>query len=264
LRAPQVDAILVPPRAWGGTVLYGIEPVAAAVRHGRRELRRLYVRSPAASPRLAALVESARDRDLPVQEASVHQLGNLARTRQHQGVVLDCGPLPLLFLEDFLAAAGPRCLVVALDQVEDPQNLGTIARSCAFLGGDALLVLRARSAPLSPAASKASAGALELLPLVEVPNLAQAITQMQDAGFFVLGASAEDAVDYRQIPPPARCVLVLGNEGQGLRRLSRERCDQLVRIPRRAVTDEPVESLNVGVACGILLAHLGAGRPEEP
>jgi len=117
-------------------------------------------------------------------------------------------------------------------------------------------VLRAHSAPLSAAASKASAGALEFFPVVEVSNLSTALQRRQKEDFFVVGAGLEEAVDYRQLAPPLRCVLVLGAEGSGLRQLTRKRCDQLVMIPRGEHASPATESLNVGVAAGILLAHL--------
>lgn len=235
-------------------MLYGIAPVAEALRQGRRELRRLYSKEGKASPRLKLVLQEARRQGVPVEERSAHDLASLAGSRQHQGAVLDCGELPLLDLDEFLENAGPRSLVVALDQVEDPQNLGGIARSAAFLGADALILHRANRAPLSPAASKASAGALEFFPVVEVSNLSNALQALQKENFFTYGAALEDAVDYREVDRADRAVLVLGSEGDGLRSLTRKRCDQLVFIPRRG---QEMESLNVSVAAGILLARFG-------
>ena len=250
-------------------MLYGIEPVLAALKQGRRTLNRLYHKPGKLSPRIQEILKAARRRGIETEERSVHELGNLARDRHHQGVVLDCGPLPTLDLEEFLERTEPlpaHTLLVALDQVEDPQNLGSITRSAAFLGAHGLIVLRARSAPLSAAASKASAGALEFFPVVEVPNLSTALQQLQREDFFVVGAGVEEAVGYRSVRPPARCVLVLGAEGAGLRQLTRKRCDQLVKIPQAVAssggeeTSPAMESLNVGVAAGILLAHLQPQR----
>jgi 23S rRNA (guanosine2251-2'-O)-methyltransferase len=236
------------------SMLYGIAPVAEALRQGRRELRRLYSKEGKASPRLKIVLQEARRQGVPVEERSAHDLASMAGSRLHQGAVLDCGELPLLDLDDFLEDAGPRSLVVALDQVEDPQNLGGIARSAAFLGADALILHRANRAPLSPAASKASAGALEFFPVIEVPNLSNALQALQKENFFVYGAALEDAIDYREVDRADRAVLVLGSEGEGLRSLTRKRCDQLVFIPRRG---QEMESLNVNVAAGILLARFG-------
>ncbi len=242
-------------------MLYGIEPVAQALRHPRRRLHALYHKPGRLSPRLKEILRRARSQGLAIEERSVHELGNLTQDRHHQGVVLDCGPLPVSSLEEFLETLAPlpaSSLLVALDQVEDPRNLGSITRSAAFLGAQGLIVLRTRSAPLSAVASKASAGTLEFFPIVEVSNLSTALQRLQKEDFFVVGATLDEAVDYRGIDPPARCVLVLGAEGSGLRKLTRRRCDQLVMIPREERGLPAAESLNVGVAAGILLAHFRA------
>jgi len=146
-------------------------------------------------------------------------------------------------------------LVLALDRIEDPQNLGGLARTAAFLGADAMLLHRDKAAPLSAAASKASAGALERFPVVQEGNLARALERLRRDRFFVYGAALEeDAVEFGEAEAAPRTVLVVGNEGEGLRALTRKRCDCLLRIPGRAGT----ESLNVNVAAGILLRHLAA------
>jgi len=238
-------------------MLYGILPVAEALRQRRRELNRLYLKPGKSSARLKEILRLARAAGVRYEEKSGHELSGLAGTRHHQGVVLDCGALPLLSLEEVLAPPQTRSLLVALDQIEDPQNLGGIARSAAFLGAHALLALRAHAAPFSPAASKASAGALEFFPVVELPNLAQALRRLAKEGYQVIGAALEDAVEFREVRPAERCVLVLGSEGGGLRQLTRKRCDLLVKIPRISSAPAEMESLNVNVAAGILLAHFG-------
>ena len=160
----------------------------------------------------------------------------------------------------FWRHVGPRSLVVALDQVEDPQNLGGIARSAAFLGADALILHRAHSAPLSPAASKASAGALEFFPVIEVPNLSNALQTLQKENFFVYGAALEDAVDYREVDRADRAVLVLGSEGEGLRSLTRKalRPTRLHPTPR-AGDGEPQRECGGGDLVGEV-----RGRQKRP
>jgi 23S rRNA (guanosine2251-2'-O)-methyltransferase len=240
-------------------MLYGILPVAEALRQKRRQLDRLYLKSGIRSARIKEILRLARAAKVPYEEKSAHELSGLAKSRQHQGVVLQCGPLPLLSLDEVLAGAGTRSLLVALDQIEDPQNLGGIARSAAFLGADAMIVLRAHSAPLSAAASRASAGALEFFPVVEVGNLSMALLSLADAGYFLVGAALEEAIEFHEVKARERCVLVLGNEGGGLRKLTRKRCEVLVQIPRVARGEVEMESLNVNVAAGILLSHFGRG-----
>lgn len=240
-------------------MLYGFLPVAEALRQKRRQLDRLYLKSGISSARIKEILQLARAAQVPYEEKSAHELSKLAKSRHHQGVVLQCGPLPLLALDEVLAGAGTRSLLVALDQIEDPQNLGGIARSAAFLGADAMIVLRAHSAPLSAAASRASAGALEFFPVVEVGNLSMALLSLADAGYFLVGAALEEAIDFHEVQAREHCVLVLGNEGGGLRKLTRKRCEMLVQIPRVTRGEVEMESLNVNVAAGILLSHFGRG-----
>jgi len=235
-------------------VLYGIAPVLECLRARRRVLERLYLREGKLSPRLLEVRKAAEAAGVPVREVSVHDLGNLTLTRHHQGAALACGDLPTFGLEPWLheLGTGPAFLL-ALDQVEDPQNLGGLVRSAAFLGADAVLVHRAHASPMSAVASKASAGALEHFPVIEAPNLAQALTRLHEALFMILGAANEpEAVDYREPAPAERAALVMGNEGSGLRPLTRKRCDALVRIPGRPAA----ESLNVTVAAGVIMSRL--------
>lgn len=236
-------------------MLYGINPVQAALRHRRRQLRRLYVRAGEASPRVLEAVELAEAAGVETRPVESDELEKRAQSAQHQGLVLDCGELPKLSLKEWLATAPARTSLLALDQVEDPQNLGGLVRSAAFLGAGALLLHRSHRAPLGAVASRASAGTMESFPVVEVGNLANAFKQLQKEDFWILGSAlGERAVDVTRYAPPARWVLVMGNEGRGLRRLTRDRCDVILSIERRG----EVESLNVNVAAGILLAHLTA------
>lgn len=237
-------------------MLYGINPIQAALRHQRRQLRRLYVRAADASPRLLETVELAATAGVETREVDADELEKRAQSPQHQGLVLDCGELPKMSLKEWLATAPDRTSLLALDQIEDPQNLGGLVRSAAFLGAGALLLHRSHRAPLGAVASRASAGAMEFFPVVEVGNLANALQQLQKEDFWILGSALdEESTDMSRYSPPARWVLVMGNEGRGLRRLTRERCDVLLHVKRRG----EVESLNVNVAAGILLQHLTSG-----
>jgi len=235
------------------TMIYGIHPVIAALRTRRRSIQQLYYKTSVGSDALNPVLELAREIGVPASTKSGEDLQRLAGSRQHQGFVLECGELPKLSLGEWIATAPPHPTLVALDQVEDPQNVGGIVRSAAFLGAAGLLLHRAHRAPLSAAASKASAGVLESYPVIEVGNLAQALTKLKKQGFWVVGAAMDEAAkDYRQLDLPAPRVLVLGSEGKGLRRLTRERCDEIVFVP--AVGN--VESLNVNVAAALLLSKL--------
>jgi 23S rRNA (guanosine2251-2'-O)-methyltransferase len=233
-------------------MIYGIHPVTEALRAQRRVLRTLYFREGGTSGAIDVARELARHAGVDTRAVDADELQRRVASRQHQGLVLDCGELPKFALKEWLATASADATVVALDQVEDPQNVGGILRSADFLGAAALLVHRSRSAPLSAAASKASAGALERFPVIEVSNLAQSLQTLKKEGFWIAGSALdESAKDYRSVVIATPRVLVLGSEGSGLRRLTRERCDEILYIPRVGT----VESLNVNVAAALLLAQ---------
>ena len=235
-------------------ILYGITPVEEALKAERRGFFSLTLKQGKQSPRLQDLRDLALERGVEVREKDPAGISRMADTEQHQGVALVCSPLPGLDLEDLLALEELPSLILALDQIEDPQNLGAITRSAAFLGATGILHLNRKAAPLSPAASKASAGALERFPVALVGNLADALSRLQQAGYFVYGADASrGSTPYSVQPRQERLVVVLGNEGKGLRELTKKKCDSLIHIPGNMDT----ESLNVSNAAAILLSHFG-------
>lgn len=245
-------------RADDREILFGIAPVEAALRARKRALFKLWVRRDAANERVEAILRRAEGLRVPVVATDADELGRITRNGLHQNVVLGCGPLPMLDLRAMkeLPAADP--VVLALDQIEDPQNLGGLIRTAAFLGASAVLMHRSHRAPLSAVVSKASAGLLESFPIAEVGNLANALQSLDREGWTIVGSAlADGAVDYRSLDLRPPMVLVMGNEGHGLRPLTMKRCGHLVRIPRRG----PAESLNVTVAAGVLLSTLVTGRP---
>ncbi len=179
---------------------------------------------------------------------------------QHQGLVFQLSALPHLSLAELSAGQAP-CLVVALDQIQDPHNLGAIARSAWAFGANALLVTRDHQAPLSDAAMRASAGALLRLPVVQVTNLAQSLVTLKDHHFWTLGLSAQGQPlqSASKLRTAARRVLVVGNEGQGLRPLTAARVDMSIALPMA----RPIDSLNASVAAACALfwlaeAHVAA------
>lgn len=189
---------------------------------------------------------------MKAETADLNFIANKVKGKNHQGVLLECGNLPTLDLQDWVDSLGPEARLLMLDQIEDPQNVGGMLRTAAFLGMNAALMLRSKSSPLTPTVSKASAGAMESFPIIQVTNLSEAIRFLQSNEFFIYGADlSAESVDYRLVDPSSRAGLVMGNEGSGLRSLTQKRCDQLVEIPRQG----PMESLNVGVAAGLLMAH---------
>lgn len=209
-------------------------------------------------PRLRAIEELARKQQRPVERVEAHALKRLLGEVVHQGVAADITPLPPWGEEELLAAlqsaAGP--LLLALDGVQDPHNLGACLRTADACGALAVIVPRDRAAQLTPAARKVAAGAAETTPVVAVTNLVRTLKLLKEAGLWVVGAdaAAERSADAVDLKGPT--VLVLGAEGTGLRHLTRQNCDFLVRLPQLGA----VESLNVSVAAGMLLYETARQR----
>jgi 23S rRNA (guanosine2251-2'-O)-methyltransferase len=234
--------------------LTGLNPIREALAARRRDLSRLDVRAGATHPGLAELAARARAIGVRVREVSDGEAERLAPP----GIALEAGPLPELGLEELVMSGsvrpGPRTLV-ALDGVEDPQNLGAIARVAEAAGVEGLVLTHRRSPPLSPAVSRASAGAIEWLRVARVPNLARALETLQGEGFWILGTDAEAADSLYELPDSlasADRVVVLGGEGSGLRPGVEKRVDRKLRIPLRG----GVRSLNVSTAAAVVLFEL--------
>jgi 23S rRNA (guanosine2251-2'-O)-methyltransferase len=243
-----------PPPPAGRFWLYGQHAVAAALANPDRPCYRLLA-TEAALPGIEA---AARERGLAVEPAPAERLAQiLPPDTPHQGLLLSVGPLPERSLDELGQAEGQRSLVLALDQVSDPRNLGAILRTSAALGVEGVILPQRRSAELNGACAKAASGALDLLPVVEVVNLARALAEFKERGYWTVGldAAGEHALEALELPP--RVVLVLGSEGEGLRRLVAERCDFLARLE----IDPRMESLNVSVAAGIALYLLARRSP---
>jgi 23S rRNA (guanosine2251-2'-O)-methyltransferase len=195
---------------------------------------------------LEEIVREARDSGIVVDRVSKRDLDELSVRGAHQGVVARMSTFEFTELGQITSscAQAQRALVVALDGVTDPQNLGAIARTVEVAGGDGLVITKRRSATVGAAAFKASAGALAHLPVAREPNLVRALEHLKGEGFWVVGASEEARESLWELDMPEKMVLVVGSEGSGLSRLTREACDLHVRVPVRGKT----ESLNVGQA----------------
>lgn len=242
----------------GGTVwLYGVHAVLAALANPNRRCHRLLLTPAAAKAHEAALAAAERSAgDVKRPAPEVLDRADIERAvgegTVHQGLAALFDPLPETALEEVLAATGnaaaPAMLIV-LDQATDPQNVGAVLRSAGALGAAAVALQDRHGPPASGALAKAASGALERVPLVRVTNLARALWQIKDAGFWCAGLDAGAAEVLGRTALPARLALVLGAEGAGLRRLTRETCDSLVRIPIAAAA----ESLNLSNAAAIAL-----------
>lgn len=216
-----------------------------------------------ADDKIREAVQLAAAAGVPVREAGHAELGRLTGGAVHQGVALSIRAYDYLLPEELLeraAANGELPLIVALDGVTDPRNLGAVVRSAAAFGGHGVLIPSRRSASVTAGAWKASAGALARVPVARAPNLVRALAAYQEAGIFVAGLAADGDVAIGELPvADAPLVIVVGSEGRGLSRLVAERCDVIVRIPIEGST----ESLNAGVAAGIALYEVARQRAAE-
>jgi 23S rRNA (guanosine2251-2'-O)-methyltransferase len=228
-------------------LIYGINPVLEALRARRVTSIRV---SPRADDRLTQVVRLAEEQGVPLQRVSVDDLDRLAGGGQrHQGVVGDVQGLVSYSVEDLIIGAKAPALMVVLDGIEDPHNVGAILRSLDAAGGDGLVRQSRHAARLDGAAAKASAGAVSHVKIAEVVNIARAIETLKDGGVWTVGLAGDAPRRYDDIDLTVPTAIVLGAEGTGLRRLVRERCDWLVSIPMAG----HVQSLNVSVAAGIAL-----------
>ncbi len=241
--------------------LYGRNAVREALRAGRRRCQRLLVSAGAQETgTLAEIIKLAEKANVRVERIDRRELDARMRDANHQGVALECGDYPYVEVEDCLALAeerGEQALLVLLDHLQDPQNIGTLLRTAENVGAHGVIMPGRRAAEVTPAVVNASAGAVEHLRVVVVTNLAQTIEQLQKAGIWVVGLEEDDrAHDYDDMDLDMPLALVVGAEGPGLARLTRERCDFMLRLPMRG----EVASLNAAVAGSIMLYHAWRSR----
>jgi len=232
LRSADSDRIL----------LYGIHAVEAALANPNRTIGRLLATENAAR----RLEPAIKARAVKVEDALPRQLDRLLGSDAvHQGVVLETELLPTVELED----VPPEGILLVLDQVTDPQNVGAVLRSAAAFGAAGVVMPERHTPPLTGALAKAASGALDIVPVILVGNLAQALTRLGEAGFLRVGLAEEGAEPLETTPLTLPLALVLGAEGKGLRQLTRESCDRLCRIS----TKGPLASLNVSNAAALAL-----------
>ena len=228
--------------------LTGFHAVEEALAAGRA-LDRIVIARGRHGERVEAVVQLARSKSVPVRFEDRLQIDRLAGTREHQGIAALAAAKPALELEDLLAAKTPQGLLVLLDGIEDPHNLGAIVRTALAAGANGVVIPERRAAGLTDTVERASAGALAHLPVARVKNLVRAMEEMKEAGYWLIGLDERAEKKYTEADFSGQVGIVLGGEGEGLHELTRKRCDFLVSIP----TSGPVRSLNVSVAAGVVL-----------
>jgi len=225
-------------------ILSGIHPVAEALRAGRA-LDRILVAQGAGGPRLQEVIDLARQASVPVRFEPRGALDRLAGSEAHQGVVALGAAQKYADLESVESAA----LLVVLDGVEDPHNLGAIVRTAHAAGASGVVIPERRATGITDVVAKAAAGALEHLPVIRVTNINRALEDLKQRGYWIYGLDERGAEDYDRVTYSAPTALVLGGEGKGLHEQVRKHCDVLVRIPMAG----KISSLNVSVAAGVVL-----------
>lgn len=230
----------------------GLNAVASALEHDAEHVREVLLEAGGKNPRLLEIEQQARRKDIPVRRVTQQALDGVAGGLRHQGAAAryvaartwDEHELPGL-----VAAAEGKALLLVLDGVQDPHNLGACLRSAAAAGATAVVIPKDKAVQVNATVRKTSAGAADTLPIFSVTNLARTLRELQKAGVWIYGLAGEAEASLHATDLTGNVALVLGSEGEGLRRLTREHCDGLVKIPMPG----GFESLNVSVAAGVAL-----------
>jgi 23S rRNA (guanosine2251-2'-O)-methyltransferase len=232
--------------------LTGIHAVREALEAGRA-LDRIVIAKGRQDTRTEDIVQLARKQNISVRFEDRSQLDRLAETKDHQGVVAVVASRSVATLEDILTAANKSLahqgLIVLLDGVEDPHNLGAIIRTALAAGAHGVVIPERRAAGLTDSVARSSAGALAHLPVAKVTNLVRTMEELKEAGYWIVGLDEDAEKNYTDVDYASPIAIVMGGEGKGLHELTRKRCDFVVSLP----TTGPVRSLNVSVAAGIVL-----------
>lgn len=235
--------------------IYGVHAVAALLANPRRQIYRLLVSEDRADKKLMELVEQAQRAQISIEPLSMQKMNQRFPDCAHQGIVASAAALPEYNESDLMAlleSAKKPALILILDGITDPHNLGACLRSADATGVDFVLIPKDKNASITPVVSKVACGAAESVPLVRVTNLVRAMESLKEQGVWIYGAAGEATKTLYQIDCTGSMAIVMGAEGEGLRRLTREHCDDLFALPMQG----SVESLNVSVATGVSLYEI--------
>ena len=235
-------------------IIYGLNPVMEALRGTRRAFE-LFVAGAGSDRRFAKMLQLAKERDVPVRQREKGDLSRLCGTEHHQGVALRVEAFTYADLGDILGRCRESAesgLVVVLDGVQDPRNLGAIIRSAACAGAHGVVIPRDRAVGVTATVEKTSAGAVETIPVAQVANIAQTLEELKKEGYWIYGAEGKGSSSLYDQDFRGNVVVVIGGEGEGIRPLVRKKCDHLIAIPIRG----GVNSLNASVAGGVMLFEI--------
>ena len=231
-------------------IVYGVNPVTEALR-GSRKAFELFL-AEGADKRLDKLMQLAGDKDVPVRRRDRGALARLSGSEHHQGAVLRVEPYPYAELSDVIdrwKESGEQGLILLLDGIQDPHNLGALIRSAACAGAHGIVIPQDRACGVTPTVEKVSAGGVETVTVARVANISQALELLKKEGFWVYGAAGEAGESLYRQDFREHVALVIGGEGEGMRPLVRKHCDLLISIPLKGA----INSLNASVAGGIML-----------
>lgn len=238
-------------------LIYGFNPVVEALRAGRVRRLKVGTRGDKRTDEAVALAKAA---GVPVERVDAQALERLTRGGVHQGIAAEVEAPRDYSVQELVDGAAPQApLLVVLDGVEDPHNVGAIVRTVDAAGGHGVIRQERHAASLDGIAAKASAGAIAVVKIATVVNIARALEELKDAGVWTVGFAGEGTEDYDIVDFTLPTAIVVGGEGDGLRRLTRDRCDRLVKIPMAGAVD----SLNVSVAAGVALFEAARQRRQK-
>ena len=232
-------------------ILVGRNSVMEALKSGR-SINKLWIAKGDRQGSLREIAGLAKKQGIIVQEVDERKGKDLAGDMRHQGVLAFVSPVEYQDWEDVLSdvmARGEVPLFILLDELEDPHNLGAILRTCDASGAHCVLIPKRRACPLNATVAKTSAGAVEYVPVAQIGNIAQTIRALKKAGFWVVGADMDGTENFYDANLTGPLLLIVGSEGKGMGRLTKEQCDFLVKIPMHG----RINSLNASVACSLLL-----------
>lgn len=242
--------------------VYGLHAVTASIKNQSREVKKLIINKDRLDQRMQTILDVASERNIAIEKLNSKQMDQRFTDYHHQGIVASVMPLPQYHESDLpalLEKSKKPTLILILDGVTDPHNLGACLRTADATGVDFVVIPKDKSASLSPVVSKVACGAAENIPLVQVTNLVRSIEVLKEHGVWIYGAAGEAHQSLYQVDCSGDMALVMGAEGRGLRRLTREHCDGLFSLPMLG----SVDSLNVSVATGVSLYEVVRQRLKD-
>ncbi len=231
--------------------IVGRNPVIEAIRSGR-DIHKIWINEGSRKGSMQEIISLAKQNKIVIQYVPKQKLDQLAQGQSHQGVAASAASHDYVDFDDLVSRSlqgNGLPFLVLLDELEDPHNLGSILRTADATGVDGVIIPSRRSVGLTSVVAKASAGAIEYVPVCRVTNLVRAIDQLKEEGFWVVGSDASGQTDYREMKFDMPVALIIGSEGKGMSRLVKEKCDFLLRLPMEG----RVSSLNASVAAGLLM-----------